>query len=363
VTGATDLAAGDPPALRRDPGPTPWAAAARRRRLRVLAVTAVLVVATGAGYLLLLGTGPVRLSPGEVLAVLTGGGDARAIGVVWDLRLPVAVATVAVGAALGLAGAWTQTLARNPIASPDLLGVSGGAAVAVVAGTVVARPGFAVEISPYWWRALLAVAGAAAVVAVLALLGGFSAPRRLVVIGVALGLMCQGLLGYLMVRADLSRAAEAQTWLAGSTGLVRADSLAPMLTGLAVCALLGASVSRDLPVLTHDDATAATLGVHVGRVRLVLLVAATGLVGVSVAVVGPIGFVALVAPQLVRVAAGSPAPPPAASAAGGAALLTWCAVGAAVLPVSVPVGLATAIVGGPVLVVLVLSAARRRGAR
>src|SRR5699024_6777653 len=206
VTGATDLAAGDPPAMRRDPGPTPWAAAARRRRLRVLAVTAVLVVATGAGYLLLLGTGPVRLSPGEVLAVLTGGGDARAIGVVWDLRLPVAVATVAVGAALGLAGAWTQTLARNPIASPDLLGVSGGAAVAVVAGTVVARPGFAVEISPYWWRALLAVAGAAAVVAVLALLGGFSAPRRLVVIGVALGLMCQGLLGYLMVRADLSRA-------------------------------------------------------------------------------------------------------------------------------------------------------------
>src|SRR5699024_9770759 len=79
--------------------------------------------------------------------------------------------------------------------------------------------------------------------------------------------------------------------------------------------------------------------------------------------VGPIGFVALVAPQLVRVAAGSPAPPPAASAAGGASLLTWCAVGAAVLPVSVPVGLATAIVGGPVLVVLVLSAARRRGAR
>src|SRR5699024_10152866 len=133
--------------------------------------------------------------------------------------------------------------------------------------------------------------------------------------------------------------------------------------GLAVFLLFGASVTRDLPMLAHDDATAMSLGVPVGRVRTVLLVAATGLVGVSVAMVGPIGFVALVAPQLVRVLTGRPVPPPATAAAGGAALLTLCALGAEALPFTVPVGLITAIVGGPVLVALVLGSVRRSSGR
>src|SRR5699024_890330 len=113
------------------------------------------------GYLSLLATGPVQLSLGEVLATLTGGGTRQSISVVWDLRLPVAIATVAVGAALGLAGSWTQTMSRNPIASPDVLGITGGAAVAVVAGTVVTRPAFAQDITDFWWRAGLALIGAA----------------------------------------------------------------------------------------------------------------------------------------------------------------------------------------------------------
>ncbi|WP_336619927.1 iron chelate uptake ABC transporter family permease subunit, partial [Alloscardovia omnicolens] len=92
---------------------------------------------------------------------------------VWDLRLPVAIATVLVGAALGLAGAWTQTMARNPLASPDILGVSGGAAVLVVAGTVVTRPAWSEGVPTFWWRAALALLGALVIVGLLVLLGGF----------------------------------------------------------------------------------------------------------------------------------------------------------------------------------------------
>lgn len=326
---------------------------ARRKRLRLAIVFVTLAAITAVGYLLLLATGPVPLSAGQVVAALTGGGDTGTTSLVWDLRLPVAVTTVAIGAALGLAGSWTQTLSRNPIASPDILGVTGGAAVAVVAGTVIARPEFSTELSTFWWRAVLALVGAAVIVVLLLTLGGLGSSRRVVVIGVALGLLCHGLVGYLLLRADLSRAAEAQTWLAGSTGLVRSGALLPMAIGLVVFVLLGASVCRDLPLLAHDDATASALGARVTWTRTLLLVAATGLVAVTVAVAGPIEYVALVAPQVVRLLAGRPVPPPVTSAMGGAAVMTVCALAADAMPFTAPVGLVTAVLGGPVLVALV----------
>ena len=131
----------------------------RRRHVRVLASTLVFGLIALAAYLVLLGQGPLELSPRQVLDVLTGGGSESHIRVVWDLRLPVAIATVIVGAALGVAGSWTQTMARNPLASPDILGVTGGASVLVVLGTVHSRPGFADGIPDFWWRACLAMIG------------------------------------------------------------------------------------------------------------------------------------------------------------------------------------------------------------
>ena len=115
----------------------------RRRHARVLASTLAFILIALIAYLVLLGQGSVELSPRQVIDVLTGGGSESHIRVVWDLRLPVAIATVIVGTALGLAGSWTQTMARNPLASPDILGVTGGASVLVVLGTVHSRPSFA----------------------------------------------------------------------------------------------------------------------------------------------------------------------------------------------------------------------------
>jgi len=301
----------------------------------------------------------VKLSPVEVIEVLTGGGTQQAINVVWDLRLPVAIATVLVGAALGLAGAWTQTMARNPLASPDILGVSGGAAVLVVAGTVVTRPAWSEGVPTFWWRAALALVGALVIVGLLVLLGGFGTSQRVVVIGLALSFLTQSLVQYLLLRADLTRATDAQTWLAGSTGFVRTEALLPMVLGLLPFVVLGLCVTRDVPLLSHDDATASTLGVDVTRVRAILLIAATGIVAVVVSFVGPIGFVALLAPQLAKLVAGTPTPHPLCSTFAGSALLAACAVVAGALPFTSPVGLVTAIIGGPALVLLVWLAARR----
>ncbi|WP_295624555.1 iron chelate uptake ABC transporter family permease subunit [uncultured Corynebacterium sp.] len=325
-----------------------------RRVVSVLVATAGFAVIWAVAHVLLLSVGPVGIPPATVVDVLVGGGTGSDIAVVWDLRMPMAIATGVVGAALGVAGAWTQTSARNPIASPDVLGVSGGASVAVVLGTLVARPEFAEGIPTFWWRCLLAMAGAATIVALLFALDGLGTSRRVILVGVALALMCQAAVSYLLLRADLARAAEAQTWLAGSTGFVRWQAVPPLVLATVPFLLLGASRWREVPLLAHDDDSARALGVDVNRVRTILLIASTGLVAATVSVVGPIGFVALLAPQVARLASRAPTPPPLASAAAGAALLSSCAVIAGALPVTAPVGLVTAIIGGPVLAVLVM---------
>ncbi len=330
----------------------------RKASMRYWIASAGLLVVAVLAYLVLLGSGAMNLSLPEVLNVLQGGGDSSAIKVVWDLRLPVAIATVIVGAALGLAGSWTQTMARNALASPDILGVSGGAAVLVVWGTVVSRPEFSQDMPVFWWRASLALIGAAIVVVLLLLLGGVGTSNQVVLIGFALSMMAQAIVAYLLKRAELLRAAEAQTWMAGSTGFVRSDVLLPLVLGLAPFVILGFIASRDLPLLAHDDVSALTLGVNIQRVRAMLLIAATGVVAIVVSAVGPIGFVALVAPQVARLITGTPTPQPISSAITGAALITVCAVIAARVPASVPVGLVTSAIGGVVLVYLVWRAAK-----
>lgn len=299
------------------------------------------------------------MSPAEVLGVLNGRGTHREIAVVWDLRMPVAVATLIVGAALGMAGAWTQTMARNPLASPDILGVTSGAAVMVVLGSVSFQPSFVSGLPEFWWRACLAMIGSLAVLLLLTLLGGVGTSNRIVLTGFALSVMLQAAVSYLLVRAEVLRAAEAQTWLAGSTGFVRMEAILPLLAGLAPFVAVGLWCGRDLPLLAHDDSSAATLGVSVKAQRTALLICASGVSAVVVSVVGPIGFIALIAPHLGRIVARTPTPSPAVSAAAGAALLSVCAVTAGLIPSSAPVGSVSSVIGGVALVALV----SRRAAR
>ncbi|AKK12019.1 FecCD family ABC transporter permease [Corynebacterium uterequi] len=331
----------------------------RRRTRRVMLAAALFSVLTAGAYLVLLGQGAVALSPAEVWEVLHGGGTAREIAVVWDLRLPVAAATVIVGAALGAAGAWTQTMARNPLASPDILGVTSGAAVMVVLGTVTLRPAFAQDIPTFWWRAGLAMIGAVAVVVVLTLLGGVGSSNKIVLMGVAVSLMCQAVTSYLLLKAQTLRAMDAHTWLSGSTGFIRMEMLPPLIVGLVPFVALGVWCARDLPVLAHDDASAVALGVDIRVQRRLLLVASTGISAVVVSAVGPIGFVALIAPHAARLVARTPTPSPLVAATAGAALLTGCAVVAAAMPGSAPVGAVSSVIGGVALVALVWGRSKR----
>ena len=144
----------------------------RQRRTWIWAATCFFVLVAATSYVVLLGQGPAALSPGRVLEILNGGGSRSEIRVVWDLRMPVALATLIVGAALGLAGSWTQSMSRNPLASPDILGVTGGASVMVVLGTVFSRPLLADGLSLFWWRAGLALLGAVLAAILLVALGG-----------------------------------------------------------------------------------------------------------------------------------------------------------------------------------------------
>lgn len=292
-------------------------------------------------YVALLCLGAVSLSPLDVFAALTGGGSPQAVNVVWDLRLPVAIVTAVAGASLATAGAWSTTVARNPLASPDMLGISGGAAVAVVAFPV----------SSFWERALLALSGAVLFLLLLLVLSIRRSVQQLILIGVALALFSQAAVSYLLLRADLMRATEAQVWLAGSTSFARWPVVLPLVLGVLPFVVLGLSQHRSLPILAHDDATAISLGVPVSRVRLLLVIAATGIVAVVVSVVGPLAFVALVAPQLSRMMGGGVL----LSAIWGATLMLVCAVAAVLLPVTAPVGLLTSAIGGVMLVYLVVS--------
>ena len=154
----------------------------RQRRTWIWVATCFFVLVAASSYVLLLGQGPVDLSPGRVLEILNGGGSRSEIRVVWDLRMPVALATLIVGAALGLAGSWTQSMSRNPLASPDILGVTGGASVMVVIGTVLSRPLLAEGLSMFWWRAGLALLGAVLAAILLVALGGIGTSNRIVIV-------------------------------------------------------------------------------------------------------------------------------------------------------------------------------------
>lgn len=333
----------------------------RQRRIWIWSATCFFVLVAAVSYVLMLGQGPVGLSPLRVLEILNGGGSRSEIRVVWDLRMPVALATLIVGAALGLAGSWTQSMSRNPLASPDILGVTGGASVMVVIGTVMSRPLLAEGVSVFWWRAGLALLGAVLAAILLVVLGGIGTSNRIVIVGIALSLLFQAMVAYLLRAAELLRAAQSQLWLAGTTGFVRMDVIVPLLVGLAPFVLLGSWRARELPLLAHDDLSALSLGVDITRTRTALLIAATGICAVTVSVAGPIGFIALLAPHLGRMIARTPTPSPVVSCAAGAALLSACAVVAEALPMDAPVGAVSSVIGGTALVIVVWNAARRKG--
>ncbi|MER7849643.1 iron chelate uptake ABC transporter family permease subunit [Kitasatospora sp. NPDC096077] len=304
-----------------------------------------------------LGSGSYSLEPGDVLRALTGEGSPAEDFIVNQLRLPRVVTALLVGAALGLAGSLLQSLVRNPLGSPDILGFTQGAAVGALL-VVVAGGGSAALAGGAVAGGTLTGAAVCALAWRRGLHGG-----RLVLVGIGAAAVLTGISGYLLTRAGLTDAARALLWLTGSLdgrGWGEALPLAVALAVLTPVVLCGCA--RPLRMLELGDDTAMALGIRVGPLRLLLLGSAVLLSALAAAAAGPVSFVALTSPQLAGRLARSPGPNPAVSMLTGAALLVtadWAAqhlVGGHQLPV----GVVTGVLGGGYLLRL-LVAERRAG--
>ena len=306
---------------------------------------------------------PVR----DVVATLFGGGQTGQRFIIMELRLPQTAVAVLVGAALGLSGALTQTFARNPLASPDILGVNQGAAVGAVAVIVLSGAtgyGGGLVSGPLQYvglpiAAFLGGLITAALLYVLSWRRGIEG-GRLILIGIGIGAALTALTSWLLVRARIEDAQSAQVWLNGSLTSRGWEHALPLILTLAVLLPVTLILIRTLNVMQLGDDSARGLGVRLQVTQLIILVAAVGLASVSVAAVGPLGFVAFVVPQIALKLTGGSRPPVLASMVFGSALVVGSdLITRVVLPFSLPAGLVTAAIGAPYLIWVLLRSNRK----
>ncbi|MEU3698719.1 iron chelate uptake ABC transporter family permease subunit [Streptomyces griseoviridis] len=299
--------------------------------------------------------GDIDVPLADVLAVLTGRADAGTWFIVGELRLPRALLALLVGLCFGLSGAVFQSLLRNPLASPDVIGVSSGAS----AGAVLASMAFGLSGLAMSGSALVGALLAGTLIYLLAWRDGVSG-SRFVLIGIGVGTGLISLRSYLMTRAEVTEAANAFVWLTGSLNGRSWDQFRPLLGCAAVLVPLTLAASRYLAPLQLGDDAAGGLGVRVERGRLALLASATALVGVATAAAGPIGFVAFVCPPIARRLVPGQGAALLPSALTGAALVCLADFAAQhLLPgTQLPVGVVTSVIGAPYLLWLLARAGR-----
>ncbi|MFF7375060.1 FecCD family ABC transporter permease [Streptomyces massasporeus] len=324
----------------------------------LLSVTLLLAAATFLVFCVSIAVGDFPVGLSQVLATIFGRGEQVDRFIIMDLRMPRALAGLVVGIALGVSGAITQSIARNPLASPDVLGITSGAsAVAVFLVTVSGGTAAAIVDSVGLSAAALAGGlGTGLLVYFLAWRRGVDG-FRLILIGISVSAVMEAVTTWLLVTADIRDVARAQTWLVGS---LEDRSWGEVWTALwcgLVLLLVVSCVAFQFRPMHFGDEVAAGLGVRYTRVRAVLLLCAVLLAGVAVSAAGPVPFVALVAPQVAMRLARCPTPPMVASGLVGALLLIGSdLVARTALPVSLPVGVVTAAIGGPFLVYLLVRA-------
>ncbi|MEV5492993.1 iron chelate uptake ABC transporter family permease subunit [Streptomyces bobili] len=324
----------------------------------VAGVTLLLAAATFLVFCLSISVGDFPIGLPNVIATIFGRGEQVDQFVIMDLRMPRALAGLVVGIALGVSGAITQSIARNPLASPDILGITGGAsAVAVFLVTVSGGTAAAITDSVGVSAAALAGGlGTGLLVYFLAWRRGIDG-FRLILIGISVSAVTEAITTWLLVSADIRDVARAQAWLVGSLDNRSWNEVWVALWCSLVLLVVVTGAAFQFKPMHFGDEVAAGLGVRYGRVRAVLLLCAVLLAGVAVSAAGPVPFVALVAPQVAMRLTRSPTPPMVASGLVGALLLTGADLTArTALPVSLPVGVVTAAIGGPFLVYLLVRA-------
>ena len=328
----------------------------------VVLVTVVLAALAFLIFSVSIAVGDFTIELPAVFRTLIGQGERVDEFVIMDLRMPRALVGLIAGVALGISGALTQSIARNPLASPDVLGITGGASATAVF-VVTASGGAAIAHS-------VGLSAAALTGGLLTgLLVYFMAWRkgidgfRLILIGVSVSAVMNALTTWLLVLADIQDVARAQRWLVGSLDSRSWSEVWASLWIMAALVLVVLVVSFQLRPMHFGDDVAAGLGVRHTAVRAILLLCAVLLAGVAVSAAGPVPFVALVAPQITMRLLRTPVPPLIASGLFGATLLIGSdLIARTVLPNDLPVGIVTAIIGGPFLVYLLVRANVKRAA-
>ncbi|MCZ4077512.1 iron chelate uptake ABC transporter family permease subunit [Rhodococcus sp. H36-A4] len=325
-----------------------------KRRRTTMAVLALLIVL---GFAVTLMVGRTFYPPAEVVRVLLGQDVAGASYTVGRLRLPRAVLAITAGFCFGIAGVTFQTMLRNPLASPDIIGISAGSSAAAAFAIVTLGLG-ATQVSIF---AIVSGLAVALMVYVLSFKDGIVG-TRLILIGIGIAAMLDSVTAYILSRAGQWDLQEATRWLTGSLNGTTWSSVVPVLVAMAVLTPVLLMQSRNLAVTQLGDDMAPALGVRVSRTRLIVIVAAVGLIAFATAATGPIAFVAFLSgPIAARIvgAAGSLLVP--AGLVGALLVLVADFVGQYGLGTRYPVGIVTGVLGAPYLIYLIIRSNRVGG--
>lgn len=322
----------------------------QRRAIRRRLMIGVLTVLVLLLFALTLVLGQSFTPPMTVLRVLAGEDVGAANFLIGTLRLPRAVLCLLAGLAFGLGGVVFQVMLRNPLASPDIIGITSGAsAAAVVSIVILSLSGPVISVI-----AVIAGLGVALLVYVMAVRNG-AAGTRLILVGIGMAAMLNSVIAYSLSIAPAWNLQEALRWLTGSVNGAQPVDGVPLLLVLLVFGGLLLSQSRDLEVLRLGEDTATALGVHVARTRIVIIIAAVGMIASATSITGPIAFVSFLAgPIAARIVGGSGSLLVPSALVGAVLTLAADYTGQFLLPSRYPVGVVTGALGAPYLLYLIV---------
>lgn len=316
-----------------------------------------------------LGLGAVPLSPGEVLSVLASrtpwGGPTEKVTmtIVWDFRLPRGLLAILIGAGLAAAGAAFQGLFRNPLADPFIVGASGGAALGATLAITAGLTWRGIGLGPVPLAAFLGALAAVAIVYTVAEAGGHAPAVALLLAGAALSTILSAAVSLLMLFNDRALH-EVFSWLLGGLGGRSWPHLRAITSYLLVGLMVLWFLARPLDALASGEETAQSLGLSLPRARGAVVAAASLTTAAAVAVGGIIGFVGLIAPHIARVLFGADHHRliPVSALVGALLLLLADGLARTVLaPIELPVGIVTALLGGPFFLYLLRTRQRALG--
>ena len=330
----------------------------RKRTRRFVIATTVLIAMTIILSSLILILGNTIYPLETILRVISGEDIEGATFAIRTLKLPRMLAGVLIGMAFGIAGNTFQTVLRNPLASPDIIGVTAGSSAAAVYGILVLGIG-AQAIS---FGALLSGLTVTMLIYFLSARGRFSG-GKLILIGIGVQAMLSSVISYLLLRASQYDVASAMRWLSGSLNGIRLSSISLLPGVVIVFGLIIILLGRALKILELGEESAVSLGLRTNHVRVMLIVSAVVLIAFGTSVTGPIAFVSFLSGPIASKVAGRGAPGEIPSALVGAVLvLSADLIGQFALPVRLPVGVITGIIGAPYLLYLLIDMNRKGAA-